>query len=178
MRHAALVTIALLSAAADLHAQGSRVVVGDRVRVDAPTLRVRHLNGLVVGTGDTIVVARNGRITRLPVDAVTRLDVYRGRSRRRGAWRGAIAGTGFGLALGLMSAGYSERCPPEGGECNPPWSRGKIAGYTAGFTAFGTLCGTGSGALIGAAQWERVRGGRVSMTAVPGGIGLRVALGR
>lgn len=99
-------------------AQASRLTPGARVRLDAPSLGGRMTGTLVEWVPDTLVVSVDGDAPGLglivPVDSVTRLDVWRER-------RMTLEGLGLGLLAGtLLAVVASPDCVDEYGESTLP----------------------------------------------------------
>jgi hypothetical protein len=150
-RRLVLGCLAILAPLAAATAQLPEVRPGMRVRVVAPGELGGRVEGTVVDrVPDTLRIAVSGRSpVAVPVAAIRSIEIYRGRSRRPGAARGAKLGALTGLGLGLANAFFSD--------CGGRYCE---TGYKAGgVIAFGGV-GAGIGALIGAARgaelWERV----------------------
>ena len=183
-----LVAVALavvMVAPREARAQMEQVEPGARVRGRAPAAGVKRFDATVIAnTGDTLVIAKDGLLMRLPAERIRKLELYRGRDRRLGVRKGVIGGAAFGFLLGgytsLVASAHSRTCAePVASPCEPaPWSKREIWAYTGGFTAVGALSGLGAGALVGLQRWERVTPSRASIVPVPGGIGIRIATGR
>jgi hypothetical protein len=101
---------------------------GKKVRLTAAVVENDDRAGAIAvqGTvfeirGDTMHVLQDGGLaTHLPLSGVRSLHVYGGRDHGRGAYRGAVAGAGFGLFMSLLSApdcdddGYGYDCRTDG----------------------------------------------------------------
>ena len=71
---------------------------GKAIRVTAPSLKLNRVEGLYTWRqGDTLTLTSVDTARRIPIAAITRLDVAVGRNRMRGAL--------FGAGLGLITAG-------------------------------------------------------------------------
>jgi hypothetical protein len=139
------------------------IEVGSRVRLEAPTLARKRLEGTVIGLGEkALVVRRNGlEPLSVPREAITRLDVRTGQ--RRWTLRGALVGAGAGLvAVGLTCGGGDGGC-----------------GQAAPVVTYAALAGAGIGALIKSDRWQAVPLDRVRITHTPAprGVGLAVSIG-
>jgi hypothetical protein len=79
---------------------------GIGVRVRAPGVLFERFQGVYLGrSGDTLLVGNDERgPVRIPMSAVTQLDISRGRSRWKGALSGALWGGAVGLAFGAVVA--------------------------------------------------------------------------
>lgn len=144
-----LTTLAL--SAITLPAQRSELRDGARVRLRAPTVFPREVEGAIVARhGDTLVFAPRGTTpVRLAADAVTAAAIYRGRSSAVGVRRGALWGAGIGLGLGILSVGFSD-C--SGKYCDTSY---RVMG-TLAFGAVGAGIGGVVGARRGGDRWERL----------------------
>jgi hypothetical protein len=122
---------------------------GTRVRVRAPGELGGRVEAIVIDRKpDTLRLAPIDAVpVRIPIAAITSLEINRGPSRRAGALEGAKWGAVSGLAFGLLNASFSD-CA--GRYCETGYRVGGVA-------AFGAV-GAGIGAAIGAARradrWE------------------------
>ena len=102
-----LALLLVLAPVVAAHAQRvGPVAVGDRVRITSPALPAPLYGQVTGGVGaDTITVATAGDAARvtLPIAAIQRIDVSRGRH----AARGAAAGVGIGAGIGLVAGGVA-----------------------------------------------------------------------
>ena len=80
--------------AAPANAQLLELQPGARVRIVAPTVLGGKLEGTVVGRkGDTLsIVPRNVAPVDIPISALSRVEIYRGKSRTAGAKKGLMWG--------------------------------------------------------------------------------------
>jgi hypothetical protein len=76
---------------------------GARVRVTAPTVLGGKLEGTIIGRrGDTLsIVQHNVAPFEIPVSALSRVEIYRGKSHAAGAKRGLLWGLAIGLPVGI-----------------------------------------------------------------------------
>lgn len=122
--------------------EAASVVVGDRIRLLAPTLGAEEREGILGGLsrGQVLIKeSKNGPILSVSAAQVTRLDVWRPGTETqagKGALIGAIAG---GVIFGVGGF-YATKCP---GSC----SQGE---YLSGAGALLAIPGSGVGALVGA----------------------------
>ena len=133
-----LLPLAALVMASAAHAQ--LVHPGSGVRVRAPGVFLERFEGVYIGrSADTVLFGNEERgPVRVPVAAITTLDLSRGRSRWRGALVGALWGAGIGAILGAIANTDSTDV-----------SRGDAM-------AFLVLGGAETGAIIGAIVGRRV----------------------
>jgi hypothetical protein len=123
---------------------------GVRVRIRAPG----SINGRVTGvvterSADSLSIAmENGVPFRLPLSAISTVDISQGRSGGRGAMKGAMWGAGIGLLSGGFSDGAGENCT--GDSC---FSRGELL---AASVITGGLAGAAIGALVKSESWQRL----------------------
>lgn len=155
----AMAGVILMIAGATADPLGAQVVLhpGAKVRITAPAAGVARFQGTVITTGDTIDVARGDARVRVPANAVTRLELSRGKGRLAGAGRGALWGGGIGLALGAITTGQREnygRCAESGPyvECEPMSSGEWLAYNTVGGAMWGALIG----AVVGRERWDTI----------------------
>ena len=146
---AAVMLVQPFSAAAS---QIAELRPGAYVRIRAPGVRGGEAEGAILSRDhDTVVVARPGAMpVAVPLPAITRASVFRGRTRRAGARKGAKWGAGVGLGLGLFNIVFSD-CSGE--HCQ---TSDKVAGVAA-FTAIGAGVGALVGTVVRADQWERLQ---------------------
>jgi hypothetical protein len=157
----ALLALGLLAPPAWLAAQ-SNVVVGDRVRVYAPT----RVEGVVVSRDTlSLTMSIDGRANPLVVrvDSLTSLQVRRGHHASVG--KGALVGAGVGFGAGFI-AGLAMGDDPGGIISFTAPQKGLILGIALG--GAGAVLGTLVGLGLNTAHWEEVpiSGGRLS--AIPG----------
>ena len=157
MTTALSMTMAVITMAAPAAAQGVVLNPGARVRLDAPSAGVRHFEGTIIATGDTIDVARASARVRVPASAVTRLEVSGGKNRTQGAVRGIMWGAGIGLVVGAVSVNtadnsvcYDSRVGRS--DCTVSSKGEWIAASAVG----GALWGALFGALVGRERWDTV----------------------
>lgn len=80
-----------------------RVTPGTRVRLTAPSLSPRRIDGRIAGlTPDTVFVIRAGARVAVPTAAVTRAEVIQGRDHLRGMVVGGLAGAAAGGAAAVL----------------------------------------------------------------------------
>jgi hypothetical protein len=148
---------------------------GARVRLRAPGVVAGRYTGTVLSrTPDTLVVGRSvATFVRVPVSALTSLEVSRGKSRSRGALRGAaLCAPIFGAVLGLVA--------------DDPPGRSAVAGrvqVVAAGALMGGLGGAIAGAIMPSERWHRYDlPARTSLllpvTPGPARAGVRIAVGR
>ena len=135
-------------------AQRAELRPGARVRLQAPGVVAGTLEGVILDVRqDTMTFAPlRGSPMPIALSMVTAAEVYRGKSSRSGMKSGALLGGGIGLALGVMSASFSDKAPGA--------SASSDAGTRVGGTVVITVFGAGLGALIGNSrggeQWVRL----------------------
>jgi hypothetical protein len=171
--HAPVGVVGLLAATVVLQGQTqevralSELQLGARVRLTAPSLPNPKYDAVIgARRGDTLSLVRAGAPTlEVPLAAVTSAEIFRGRSRKTGAWFGLRVGAVVGLIYGAIvafgpdSAQHAPRgdgefdCPREAITCET-WSdtEGVIYSVIAG-VATGALIG----AIIGRAKWDRLQ---------------------
>lgn len=159
------------------HAQLAELQPGTRVRVLAPSAVAGKLTGVVLArVGDSVSISRPDALpVTVPLSAFTSLEISRGRSRSRGAVKGALWGGGTFLLLSAILPADSRPCKE--GQVEPDCER-----VSAGTNlAYGGLGGAFLGSLIGAAigpeHWVRATlPARVAVTTTTSwrGIGLGV----
>jgi hypothetical protein len=170
MRTATL-CFALLPCAITLQAQASELQPGARVRLEAPGITAARFVGTVLSrTGDTLLVGGpNVAPVRVPVAALTSLEISRGSSRMEGAKRGLMWGVPIGLLFGGAVA-LTAQCD----NCSSPPTDKDRTGFVTAMTVSGAVWGAGIGALVGRERWERfavaaprtsidLRGGRATL---------------
>jgi len=143
----------LLTPLASAGAQLAELQPGTRVRVRAPSVVAGRLEGVVVQrVADTVVVTRpNAGPVSLPIAAITRAEVSRGRSRGAGALRGALWGGGVGLALGALAAAAPNEC---NANCE---DEATDVGLVVGTPVLGAAVGAAVGTAVGAERWVPLR---------------------
>ena len=133
-------------------AQGAYPTIGAHVRLTAPALKMRGITGTVVDMkADTLFIVRwhQAPRTAIPVDKLSRLEVSRGKNRRRGMVRGGAIGLVFGGLMGVGIAGLTEA---EGGPDGIGSS--EDVAIIAGTTGLITLMGVGYGAVMAPHRWQ------------------------
>lgn len=149
--HAAALVSLLVAPLVTLSAQRAELREGARVRIRAPGVVAGRLEGTVLGVlGNTLrFAATTGAPLAVPIDRITEAYIYRGKSKRAGAAKGALWGAGVGVILGGSSAAMSDCFEPN---CSP--------GDNVVGGAVLAVFSTGIGALIGAGRggdhWERL----------------------
>jgi hypothetical protein len=169
---AGLMTVALLR---PLAAQQGPLTLGQWVRVVSATDSIVHEGHLILVVADTVVLARGQSQEYAAVGGNSSLEV--GRRTRSHVLKGALLGTGIGMALGaltwawrgILSCPYFDACTSSLGQ--------------TGRVVVGGLLGLGAGALIGAhvytMVWDPVpedQLGRLRTSMVPR-LGSRMGLG-
>ena len=171
----AALALALAALAAPPAAAQAPVDPGARVRVDAPT--VDGTFWVVAATRDTLVLQRDsaGPAHRVPVAAIRRLDVSRGRRPPLARFgRGLLIGAGIGAAVGVVS-GLASGDDPQGFLSLTAEEKAVAGGVLAGVG--GATIGGLVGVLGRGERWERVdTGPRVALVAPPAGRGVGVRL--
>jgi hypothetical protein len=124
---------------------------GAYVRIRAPGVLGGEAEGAIVSRGhDTVVVVRPGAMpVAIPLAAITRASVLRGRTRGAGARKGAKWGAGVGLGLGLFNIVFSD-CSGE--HCQTSDNVAGVAVFTAVSAGVGAVVGT----VVRAEKWERI----------------------
>ncbi len=151
-------------------AQVATLIPGVRTRIRAPGSVSGRLTGTVVNrTADSLSIAmENGVPVRLPISALTSVEISRGKSRSKGAMKGAIWGGGFGVLSGLFSDSGQQNCSRN---CA---SRGEIF---AASVFGGALLGAGIGAAVQSERWDRLEvPARTALTYTRGGPTVVVSL--
>jgi hypothetical protein len=154
--------------------QLSEVAPGARVRIRAPGVVAGRYTGTVLSrTADTIAIASSGASSvRVPVASLTSVEVSRGKSRSRGAIKGAAWGAGIGLIFGVLTTGISDDV-----------GYGSEGEYLAANLVGGAFWGALIGAIAGSERWDRydlpARSSLV-LPVTPGrfGVGVRLEVGR
>jgi hypothetical protein len=125
-------------------AQITSLVQGVRARVRAPgSLRGRVTGVVVSRTADSLSLATEiGVPIQVPLAGLTAVEISQGRSRTRGAMKGALWGGGIGALSGLFSDSGSADA-----------SRGEV--FAAGVIG-GVIVGAVIGAFVQSEQWERI----------------------
>ncbi len=121
------------------------VGVDQRVRVAAPVVFTGKMTGRVVSpVGDTLFLKQNKVVRPIPVEAITEVEVSRGRNRLLWSFLGATAGFFVGGVLG-------------GSTHNSTGSDyGALLGVIGGVTV-GTIGGAVVGAIAAPERWKRTR---------------------
>lgn len=178
MRLAALLLSVLLVAPA-AEAQLAAVQLGAKVRIDAMDIDTGKIVGTVVlRTGDVVTIrGANRQLLTFPASRIASLDVSSGKTRASGARTGAIIGTGWGTAVGLLTIGAAHTCTVaynsrDCGPAQPP----DIAKWVGLWTVSSALLGASVGAILGGERWDRlVVRGRAGMNVQERGTVLSVA---
>lgn len=172
-----LVSVLLVAPAAE--AQLAAVRLGARVRIEAMDVDTGRIVGTVVlRSGDVVTIrGANRELLTFPASRIASLDVSSGKTRASGARTGAIIGTGWGTAVGLLTIGAAHTCtgPRDARTCTPAQPP-DIAKWVGLWTASSALLGASVGAILGGERWERLGvGGRATMRLQERGAGLTVA---
>jgi hypothetical protein len=159
------IAVAMMAVTGIAEAQQVQFGVGARVRVAAPAAGVTRFEGTIITAGDTLAIAGDGVVVRVPVQAITRLQLGRGRSRRDGALLGARWGSGIGLVLGALTTdqakyttdrcAYVDRCSDA--------SASERVRYVGLMAAGGAMWGALVGAVAGRERWDALPLGRVAL---------------
>ena len=151
-----MLSLVAVIVAVPLDAQVSELTVGARLRVRAPDAVAGRLTGVVVArTADSLTLTRsNAAPVAIPLVSLTEVEVSRGRSRSRGALKGAAWGAGVSAVFGGLLIG-EETCeePTAPANCTP-MTRVESVAYGA---VSGALLGAIIGVFVGSEHWERVR---------------------
>ena len=157
-RHVLPALVLLLAGQAG--AQLPELQPGARVRVTAPTVLGGKLEGTIIGRrGDTLSILQPKIAPfEIPISALSRIEVYRGKSRVAGAKKGLLWGLAIGLPVGLATAAGDDKtwnvvdadCDPFLQSCAMYSDVEQVMLLTAGSAAIGA----GIGALIGKERWQ------------------------
>lgn len=173
-RRIAWFALATLVAPTELSAQAA-IAPGARIRVTAPEIAKGPITGRVSSTDSAAITLvpldggmRSERV--IPLAAVHRLELYRGRSHSplKGMGTGLLVGSGAGFLLGVASAPGDGGWVCEGGEC--------VLMGTLGGALWGTVLGGLIGAAIGSPRWEEVAVSRPTVSVLPQADGVAVAV--
>ena len=153
------------------------VVVGSRVRLQAPSVMEGYVEGLVLGVDDgaLLIGSDHAPPVRVPHDAVARLEVSTGR--RGHALQGmAIGGAVGGAVFGVINA--EEYCAEYYATSTTCPSRAEMVGIGVfGGAAWGLLIGH----LVKGDRWSKVPAERLRIGLAPtrtrGSWGAKVSLG-
>ena len=107
-RIGSMLVVALVLQTGDAPCSAQKLVSGQRVRVKAPSISRHAFFGSIVRiTADTLFVEkktlRKVRVAAVPIDAVTKLEISRGK--RGNAGKGFVAGSLIG---GVIGVGFSK----------------------------------------------------------------------
>lgn len=162
MRHIVL-SLGLVLLTAPVGAQVLEVQPGAHVRITAPGVLGSRLDATVVARrGDTLSLVQRGVAPiELPISSLSRVEIYRGKSRLAGAKKGLLWGLAIGLPLGAVSTAGDNRewnkvddtCNSASGNCATYTDLEQVAVVTVGSGLFGA----GLGAIIGKARWESLK---------------------
>jgi hypothetical protein len=143
------------------------VVVGDRVRITAPSLVPKRAEGTLAAVDPntfTVISKDDGRTIEVPRSEVTKLEVVRGRKSH--AKTGALVGIAWGVAFGIVLS-------------NPPAEATHFQ-VDGGALLAGIVVGVAMGASIGAVihtdRWKTMPANAVAVVAPAPGGGVAVAL--
>ena len=169
-RSVSMAAFALMACAAvpvsSAESQLNNLIPGVRTRLRAPSSINGRVTGTVIGrTADSLSIAmESGVAVRLPLSAITSVDISRGKSRSKGATKGALWGAGVGMLSGLFSDSSTEE----------DLSRGEV--FVAGVLS-GVISGALIGALVQAERWERLEVPvHISLIRAPGGPAAAVSI--
>jgi hypothetical protein len=133
---------------------------GARVRVTAPTVLGGKLEGMIIGRrGDTVsIVSHNAAPVDIPISALSRVEISRGKSRAAGAKKGFLWGVAIGFPVGLATATgdnktwnlVDENCDPFFQTCGTHSDVEQVMLVSVGSGAIAA----GIGTLIGRERWE------------------------
>lgn len=151
MRRILFLPLLLLPGAAAAQTSLLELQPGVRVRVTAPpALGSRYEATIGARRGDTLSLVREGFAPiSIAISDLSHAELYHGKSRIAGMWRGAKWGTGIGLGAGALLAlsdSVSSYCDRD--SC---FSDAEMVGF---LTFTGAFYGGAIGALIGLNQWE------------------------
>jgi hypothetical protein len=144
------------------------LVVGDKVRVLAPTVARGRIQGKVIQTDKvSLVIGGEGRTrVSLPRDSITQLDVLIGRHRQ------TLPGLWIGAGIGAVLWGT-----------HPCVNEGCASGFSGEFALYGAVSGGFWGAVVGSLvkrdHWRAVPLNRLNMMLMPmdrGGVGVSVSI--
>jgi hypothetical protein len=145
----------------------SPIMVGSRVRIQAPALGPGRITGTVIELdGESLLIGTRERTSRLiPRQAITRLDLSLGHDTC--TWRGMLIGAGVGAALGAFI--YYSGDP----DSEDSWLDSFDTLMAATTVVAGPMFGAGIGALTKRDRWGEVppEHVRVGLAAAPGGAG-------
>lgn len=144
--------LALSLAGTRAEAQYPELQPGTTIRMRGSQLAGTVRGIIVARSGDSLTVARTnaGPLT-IAISSLNSVDVFRGKSRGRGALRGALWGVGVGALLGLVPADESEcELDPEVPGC------GSVAQSVALTAIGGGVTGSLIGVAIGVEQWDKM----------------------
>jgi hypothetical protein len=133
-------------------AQRAELKAGAHVRLRAPRVTAGLVEGVILEVQrDTMtIVPVSGAPLPIAIASVTEAEVYRGKSTRAAAKTGALWGGLISLAIGVISAGFSDTAP----------GAKSSTGTRIGGAVAITVVGAGIGALVGGArgseQWEKL----------------------
>lgn len=152
-RWLAMSTVLLSVPTVSLGAQLAELQPGTKVRVQAPGAIAGRVTGLLLArTTDSITMTRpNAAPVSIPLRSLTSLEISRGKSRWRGAGKGALWGSGS-MAVLFAIVPPSECRDREGRTACEDLGRGESMVIGA---VGGAFWGAVIGALIGSEHWDR-----------------------
>lgn len=143
-------------------AQAAPIALGTRVRILAPTVVGKRIEGMVVEIDEkSLLVGMDDRAPlRVPRQAITQLEVSMGKHRR--VLKGAIIGAGIGAAM--MVLGASTLGQLDGSSSD---STGEVAYGLAVGLGGGAIWGAAIGAMVKRDRWSRIPPERVRVNLAP-----------
>jgi hypothetical protein len=165
------IVVVLIALAAPCGAQSAELVPGQKVRLVAPAVFAGRFQGTILERrGDSVIVARPGGVpTAVSFSSIDAAQVSRGKSRSRGAAKGALWGLGVGGGLAILVGIPAATRAEANGTADSDITSDVIGHLVLGGTFWGAIIGT----MVGSERWDRVNvPGRVTMA--PSRDGFRV----